>query len=339
VNHALMISKTVNELPQYLSDLVTNPPASPGILPADSLAEAGLKTWRYHFAEVLRHEPGTRLGQDIEALHDMRVASRRLRASFDVFGAAFEAKALRPYLKGLRATGQALGRPRDMDVFIEKANRYCESLPVRQQASLQPLIEGWEADRTEARQAMSAYLDSEAYDKFLAAFAQFLQPPENGLSSANTAGPALRQIIPGLICTRLSHVMAYEPLLPQIKIPQLHALRIEFKKLRYTVEFFREVLGKPAKPVIEMIKSLQDHLGDLQDADVATDVLRAWLDRWDEQQAALPLPKRQGPVGILAYLSYQYTVRQQLMISFPKMWGEFTQPEFQQAIAGMMAIL
>jgi CHAD domain-containing protein len=327
----------MNELPLYLSDLVKESPSAPGILPDDSLAEAGLKTWRYHFAEMLRQEPGTRLGQDIEALHDMRVATRRLRASFDIFDTAFDAKTLRPHLKGLRATGRALGWARDMDVFIEKATMYRESLPARQQASLRPLIEGWQAERAEARQAMVAYLDSQPYHQFQLAFARFLQPPDESFSPLKTTGPSLRLIIPGLVYARLHAVMAYDAILPHIPIPQLHALRIEFKKFRYTVEFFREVLGKPAKPVIEMIKSLQDHLGDLQDADVATDVLRAWLDRWDEQQAALPLPKRQGPVGILGYLSYQYAVRQQLMGSFPAAWAEFIRPDFQQSIAGMIA--
>jgi CHAD domain-containing protein len=327
----------MNELPLYLSDLVTNPPPSPGIMLTDSLADAGLKTWRYQFCEVLRREPETRLGQDIEALHDMRVATRRLRASFEVFGDAFDPQILHPYLKGLRATGRALGRARDMDVFLEKANHYCENLPVRRQASLRPLIEGWQAECTEAHQAMITYLDSEDYYRFQASFAQFLQPREDGVSTLNTAGPALRLVIPGLIYTRLNNVTAYKFIMPQITMTQLHSLRIEFKKLRYTVEFFREVLGKPAKPVIDVIKILQDHLGDLHDADVATDVLRAWLDRWDEQQTALSLSKRQGPVGILAYLSDQYAVRQQLTVSFPKVWEEFIQPEFQQSIAGMIA--
>ncbi len=81
-----------------------------GILPDDSLAEAGRKVMRYHFAQMLRHEEGTRLGEDIEALHDMRVATRRLRAAFEVFGEAFEPDALKPHLKGLRATGRALGQ-------------------------------------------------------------------------------------------------------------------------------------------------------------------------------------------------------------------------------------
>ena len=47
-------------------------------------------------------ELGTRLGEDIEALHDMRVATRRMRAAFRVFGEHFEPKAVAPYLKGLK---------------------------------------------------------------------------------------------------------------------------------------------------------------------------------------------------------------------------------------------
>ena len=54
-------------------------------------------------------------------------------------------------------------------------------------------------------------------------------------------------------------------------------LRIEFKKFRYTVEYFREVLGKRAFEVIEEVKPLQDHLGDMNDAQVASQILREFI--------------------------------------------------------------
>ncbi|MFZ6027633.1 MAG: CHAD domain-containing protein [Chloroflexota bacterium] len=328
----------MNALPTHISELLDTAPPSPGIVPDDDLAAAALKTWRYHFAEVLRHEPGTRLGEDIEALHDMRVATRRLRASFDVFGSAFNQKALLPHLKGLKATGRALGGARDMDVFIEKADIYRQSLPIRQRSKLTLLFDAWEGERASARQAMTTYLDSEAYTQFVENFAVFLQAPE-GYARQKGEAPSLRLIIPGLIYARLQPVLAYETIMATIPLVKLHALRIEFKKLRYTVEFFREVLGKPAKAVIETIKALQDHLGDLQDADVATSMLRAWLDRWDEEQARRPLPKRQRPDGILAYLGFQYTKRQQLMVGFPRVWAEFTHPDFQHSLVEIIAAL
>ncbi len=50
------------------------------------MSEAGRKTFRFHFRRMVYNEPGTRLGEDIEAMHDMRVATRRMRAAFRVFG-------------------------------------------------------------------------------------------------------------------------------------------------------------------------------------------------------------------------------------------------------------
>jgi transposase-like protein len=136
---------------------------APGVLPDDPLAEAGRKVWRYHYAQMLLHEEGTLLGEDIEELHDMRVATRRMRAAFDVFGGAFEPKALRRHLRGLRRTGRALGRVRDLDVFIEKARRYQANLTEAEQHDLDPLLEAWGQEREDARQEMIAYLQSDRY--------------------------------------------------------------------------------------------------------------------------------------------------------------------------------
>jgi transposase-like protein len=95
-----------------------------GLEPTDSLAEAGRKVLGFHFGRMLTHEPGTRLGNDAEALHDMRVATRRMRAAFRVFGSGFRQKSVKPLLAGSRATARALGRVRDLDVFIEKLQQY-----------------------------------------------------------------------------------------------------------------------------------------------------------------------------------------------------------------------
>ena len=81
-----------------------------GVKPDDAMAEAGRKVLQFHFAHMLSHERGTRLGDDIEELHDMRVATRRMRAAFEVFGPFFRLKAIKPHLKGLRVAGRALDR-------------------------------------------------------------------------------------------------------------------------------------------------------------------------------------------------------------------------------------
>jgi CHAD domain-containing protein len=315
---------------------------SPGVLPEDALAEAGRKVLRYHFAAMLRHEAGTRLGEDIEELHDMRVATRRMRAAFEVFGEAFKPKALRSHLKALRTAGRTLGRARDLDVFIEKAGQYLSTLPEDQRQGLHPLLDTWEQERLSARAQLVAYLDSQEYRDFIQEYLKFLSKPGAGARPVPGDTPTpnrVREIAPVLIYTRLAAVRAYGALLPNASVELLHALRIEFKKLRYTVEFFREVLGSEAKAVINDIKSLQDHLGDLNDAQVATGILNDFLAHWDTRQTEFPLSKRQNPEPIVAYLAYRHAERYRLMATFHQAWASFERPEFRRNLALAVSVL
>lgn len=315
---------------------------SPGVLSDDPLAEAGRKVWRYHFAMMLLHEEGTLLGEDIEELHDMRVATRRMRAAFDVFGSAFAPKAIKRHLRGLRATGRALGQVRDLDVFIDKAQRYQVSLSPEHQRDLEPLLEAWARDRADARREMIAYLASSQYQDFKEKFYKFLSTPGAGVlpRSDNLAIPYLvREAAPVLIYNRLAAVRTFDTILDQAALEQFHALRIEFKKLRYTLEYFREVLGSEAKTVISEIKSMQDHLGDLNDADVAAGILRDFLTRWDALQAERPVAERRGPEPILTYLASRYAERQRLILSFKEAWLNFNRPQLRQELAKAVAVL
>ena len=313
---------------------------SPGVLPDDPLAEAGRKVLRYHFIQMLRHEAGTRDGVDIEDLHDMRVATRRMRAAFEVFEDAFTNKAIRTHLKGLRATGRTLGRVRDLDVFMEKAHHYLESLPEERRDGLRPLLHSWEQTREKAREAMVKYLDSQNYESYKLRFDDFLNTPGAGSRSVEATTPNLvREITPGLIYDRYAAVRAFDTILESASLEQFHALRIEFKKLRYTVEYFREVLGIQAGEVIEELKALQDHLGDLNDANVASHLLRDFLAEWDVLQAKLPVGERQTPEPILDYMAFCYAERQRLMLTFSETWARFNSPEFRQNLAMAVSVL
>ena len=97
----------------------------PGVRADDTMAEAADKILLFQLRRMIEHEPGTRKGEDIEELHDMRVATRRMRAALRLFEAFLDPEALRPFLKTLRRTGRTLGAVRDLDVFWEKT----ETLP------------------------------------------------------------------------------------------------------------------------------------------------------------------------------------------------------------------
>ncbi len=299
--------------------------------PDDPMSEAGRKILHLHFQRMLAYEPGTRLGEDVEELHDMRVATRRMRAAFQVFSPYFEAKAVKPYLKGLKRTGRALGPVRDLDVFEEKAQGYLATLPADQAHALDHLLSDWRAERVSARQRMVAYLDSERYSRFVERFSQFLSTTGAGALPRMVNGPTsflVRHIAPQLLYNRYEAVRAYEPLLDSASIDLLHALRIDFKQLRYVLEFFLPVLGPEAKLMIGEVKQMQDHLGDLNDADVAVQLLQGFL-------AGVP----QGHQGAQAYLRNREDERTRLLESFPAAWARFIRPEVRRHLALAVAAL
>ena len=327
-------------------------PSRPGLEPDDPMAEAARKTFYYHFRRMLKHEPGTRLGEDIEELHDMRVATRRMRAAVGVFGDYLDMERMKPFIKGMRRTGRALGRVRDLDVFWEKTQRYLDGLPADRQDELEPLRVVWEAEREETRARMLAYLDSSAYRRFAGRFNESLQDPDewafSGLSDEGEPLPhRLRHVVPVAVHQRLAAVRAYDEWVtgPNVPMNRLHQLRIAAKGLRYTVEYFREVLGADAQDLIDEIKGLQDHLGDFQDAVVACNLLRdfmTWGTWGHAQQAGKSISIPEEPIvapGVAIYLAARQMELQNLLDIFPKAWARIQNPEFSQLVARALATL
>ena len=327
-------------------------PSKPGLEADDSMAEAVRKTLYFHFLRMLHHEPGTCLGEDIEELHDMRVATRRMRAALQVFGDYLDMKQMAPFVKGLRRTGRMLGAVRDLDVFWQKTQRYLDTLPPEQQDGLDPLRLVWEAERERGRERMLAYLDSDRYFRFKEQFGEFLQTPGAGaLPAISEKGEPLpnrlRYVVPVLVYQRLVAVRAYDEWVTGQDVPlgRLHQLRIAAKGLRYTLEFFREVLKPDAKTLISKIKGLQDHLGDLQDAVVASNLLRDFLTwgTWGHAQTkekgvSLPAETVVAP-GVAAYLTARQIELQHLLDSFPQAWAQIQGLDFSQLIAASLAAL
>jgi CHAD domain-containing protein len=312
-----------------------------GIQPDDPMSEAGRKVLHYHFERMLYHEPGSRLGEDIEAVHDMRVATRRMRSAFRAFRPFYRKKAIRPLLRGLRRTASALGTVRDMDVFLEKLEKY-QNKSGDDTNSLKPLIDFCIAERDSARADLIAHLDSDDYVQFVDSFAKFLKTPGAGAVRINQHEPTayqVRHIAPRLIYSRYEAARAYETVLDHASIDTLHALRIECKRLRYAMEFFSEVLGQEIKPVIKEIKKMQDHLGDLNDAQVAGDFLRQFVSDYEDQQVNVRLDERQSIEQVVQYMAYQFAEKHRLTTSFAEAWTHFNRYEVRRDLALAIAAL
>jgi CHAD domain-containing protein len=253
-------------------------PKTPGVLADDHLAEAGRKVLRFHLARMLAREAGTREGADAEELHAMRVATRRQRAAWRVFGPAFDEDRTRRHRRRLREVAADLGGVRDLDVLIEAAEAYRGRQSHAEAAALEPLLTAWRIRRDAARILLVHELDSKRYARWVEEYAAFVQSEGAGSRSVGPTEPhRVRDTMPSRIWAAYEVVRAYEPVMRWADVNTLHDLRIAAKWLRYTLEFAREALGREAGPVIEKVVALQDHLGWLHDADVAAGLARGYL--------------------------------------------------------------
>ena len=226
---------------------------------------------REQWAAFLRHAPGTRIGEDIEALHQMRVSTRRLRATIRVFDAVLPAS-FEGFRDELQWVGHELGAVRDLDVQIAGLEELRAASAWEDAAALRPLIDVIDGERRVERVRLIELMDSPRYDALVA-----------GLSAALRQGPPFG--------SPASEVHAYaEPILEKrfkrvsrdgkrltndSPAAEYHDLRIRAKRLRYSLEVFGELYGKPAERMASALKTLQDMLGDHQDAEVGIARLHA----------------------------------------------------------------
>lgn len=326
-------------------------PEHPEVSADDGMPEAARKLLAFHFQHMLYHEPGTRAGEDIEELHDMRVATRRMRAALRVFDEYLDEKKLKPFRKGVEHTGGKLGTVRDLDVFWDKTQRYLDGLPPERQNDLMPLREVWEMERERARERLLTYLDSKRYRKFRERSVELLEAGDvwdvPALTKKGEAIPQrVRHVVPVAIYERVAAVLAYDEWIngPDVPLKRLHRLRIAGKRLRYTLEFFEEVLAPQTGDLIKQMKRLQDHLGDLQDAVVASELLRDFLTwgTWGHSEESKGTKRRTEPVvapGVAVYMADKQAELQRLLSTFPEVWAYFQGPAFKQAVAVAVAPL
>jgi CHAD domain-containing protein len=335
---ALVEDAVVALVSERSSEEKTKKQISPGVLADDPMSEAGRKVLRFHFERMLEHEAGTRLGEDIEALHDMRVATRRMRSAFNIFGPYFKRKRIKPFLKGLRRTGRILGRVRDLDVSLQKANTYLTRLSEDEKSALDPLLDRWRGKHEALRADLVTHLDSKRYKEFVDQFNTFLSTQNDGAKKIKLSKPnayRVYQAVPILIYKRYGILRGYDEILEKAELDTLHALRIDVKRFRYLLEFVQEVLGPTSKDVIQECVIVQDHLGELNDADIACRILIDFLENWRKKH------RREDTdiSGVADYLVWRQVELRKLMDTFPATWIRFLRSNIRHKLADAISEL
>lgn len=298
---------------------------STAVGPDLAVGEVAFAVLRKQFAALKANEPGTRLGEDIEALHDMRVAIRRLRAAMATFRPFLTPRMLR-YRDQLGWVAAALGEVRDLDVQLERMHEWRANFPPERAAALGAVEDLLNARRRAARKRMLAALDSRRYESVCARFAAALRagPPR---SFAPGRTPILA-VAPDLVERRYRRVRKMGDAIRKDSPPDsYHALRIEAKKLRYALEFVGNgIYGKPALEFSARVTAMQDVLGLHQDAYVAMDLL---------EEVAASSGRRLGPGTLMAMgaISESYrTHAVELRAQFPAVYKPIAGDDWKRLV-------
>ena len=145
------------------------------IAPNATFAQAAHMAVRQQYHELMSNLEGTRQGEDIEALHDMRVASRRLRAALSVFAAAFPPRLFARCEKQVARVTDALGMVRDADVQIEFLEGLRDRAPESERVGLDAFIDHLNRQRDADRVDLVRALDKLEKGGFRKDFAALLE--------------------------------------------------------------------------------------------------------------------------------------------------------------------
>ena len=238
--------------------------------PRDSVAYAMAVCLPPKVERVLEYEALARAG-DVDGVHDMRVATKRLREAARVFRCAWGRKRSARYLEHLERLNDALGAGRELDVLAEQLQALMERCEDLSQP-LQPLLEHVLERRREADGQLTRALD-EALPCLREDFDHLLQ--ERPAKRARVWEMPVGKLGRREVSRRAKAAFALEEkaVAPEA-VAELHRMRIAIKRLKYALEVFLPALGKRAAAAYQSISDLQELMGLVHDTDVLMGVLR-----------------------------------------------------------------
>jgi len=220
---------------------------------------------------IIRHDPGVRIGDDAEEVHQARVGARRLRSDLQTFRTMLDPEWVEVVRSELRWLGGVLGAVRDADVLLERLRRHTELLPESDAPGVAALVRRLAEQREAARAALLEALSCDRYIRLLDVLVDGSTSPPTRPDAEAAAAEAL----PALAARpwrKLKRAVAELPDDPPDDA--LHAVRIRAKRCRYAAEAVAPVIGRPARRFAAAVADLQTVLGDHQDAVVAEGWLR-----------------------------------------------------------------
>jgi CHAD domain-containing protein len=247
------------------------------LAPADTLATSAAKAITLGCAALEREEPAAAIGE-IEPIHQLRVATRRLRAALDLFARVINGTQQRILRPDLPWMAQVAGAVRECDIMTEAIRARAPKLEPALAGALGSVYEALEARRRDALAALTQMLGSKRYRKMIS---QLHSPRINRRGSdallGRTAAILLQPIVRSIrrAGTRLGNDAP-----PEV----VHHLRVRIKRFRYELEMLNAMAGKRHRKALKRLEAMQDLLGSYNDVTVTI----AWLIAYPKIEGAPP---------------------------------------------------
>ena len=281
-----------------------------------SVNDAIQRVFRHNLDYLSEWEQTARSSDDIEGVHQTRVAFRRMRSALTVFRLVIPKEVSKTWADKMRDLAGQLGKARDLDVFIDEAlDSIRGKLSLPGAAGLEALVY---KQRENVYAEVRKMLDSEQYASFKSEFGNWidhrgweqakLKKKQRTLSEGDLI-PFARKVLD----RQERRVLEAGAHVNKHSADEMHRLRIECKKLRYAAEFFFPVFAGMDEYIGHM-KGLQDLLGVMNDVAVMHGLLAELLAGTEDPEIL------QYAGGVMGWRSCYY---HEILFGFDRRWEEF----------------
>ncbi len=245
--------------------------------PHDTARQSVLKIYKHLLNTMQLNEDGILNDLDSEFLHDFRVALRRIRSGLTQMKDVIPFEVTQHFKEQFSYIGGITGPTRDLDVFLLYKDDYKSRLPPALQPPLHEFFTDLEKRRVEEQKKLVRALKEERYRKIMSDWQGYLENKN-----------AILIVEPKVTVIELAYttiIRQYKKILKNGMLithespdEDLHRLRIQGKKLRYSLEFFASLFPESnIKRLIKQLKLLQNNLGTFNDLSVQQDMLHVYL--------------------------------------------------------------
>lgn len=231
------------------------------------------------------NESGLTQNIDTEFLHDYRVAIRRTRSVLKQIKGVFHKKIIDRYNSVFSNLGKLTGPLRDIHVYLLNFDNYQQQLPEDLKSDLEPFrVFLLKHEKIEHIKLLNM-LTKKRYLNFKSSWREFLEEPLPEKVNLANANRLIKQVSDMAIWNAFQKVVTYGvKIKDESPDEKLHRMRINCKKLRYLLEFFRDLYPKSKMAtILKSLKKLQNVLGNFQDLSVQANTIRVFESQMKEE--------------------------------------------------------